>query len=113
MILKLESCHPVRWMHIQMKKVGRLTPEQIGDLVSGSQEISFVGKGRQGVYDGIVATLVQQEYFQLGKKHRGLVRDLLTKLSGLSMPQITRLIGRYHADGELRVQSSSREKFPV
>lgn len=96
-----------------MENAEGLTPEQIVDWLSGSQEVNFVGEGRQEVYDWIVATLVEQEYFTLRKKQRGQVRALLGKLSGLSMPQITRLIGRYHADGEIRVQSSSRLKFPV
>ena len=96
-----------------MENAEGLTTEQIDDLLSGSQEIRFAGQGRQEVYDWIVATLVEQEYFTLGKKQRGRVRALLGKLTGLSMPQITRLIRRYHADGEIREQSSSRQKFPV
>jgi hypothetical protein len=35
---------------------------------------------------------VEQEYFAQRKKQRGQVRALLSKVSGLSMPQITRLI---------------------
>ena len=96
-----------------MENAEGLTTEQIDDLLSGSQEIRFAGQGRQEVYDWIVATLVEQEYFTLGKKQRGRVRALLGKLTGLSMPQITRLIRRYHADGEIREQSSSRQKFPT
>ena len=60
-------------------------PEEIDDLLNGSQEITHVGQGRQEVYHWIVATLVEQ-----GKKERGRVRALLCKLGGLSMPQITR-----------------------
>ena len=113
MILKSESCHAIRWMRIHMENAEGLTLEQIDDLLRGSNEITFVGQGRQEVYDWIVATLVEQEYFTLRKKDRGKVRALLGKLSGLSMPQITRLIRSYHADGEIRVQSSSRQKFPL
>lgn len=96
-----------------MENAEGLTSEQIDDLLSGSQEVKFVGQGRQEVYDQIVATLVEQEYFTLRKKQRGQVRALLVKLSGLSMPQITRLIRSYHSDGEIRVQSSARQKFPM
>jgi|SRR5579863_2167518 len=113
MILKFESCHAVRWMRIHMENAEGLTSEQIDDLLRGSNEITFVGQGRQEVYDWIIATLVEQEYFTLRKKDRGKVRALLGKLSGLSMPQITRLIRSYHADGEIRVHSSSRQKFPL
>src|ERR1035437_2359217 len=113
MILKSESCHAVRWMQIRMKNTEALTRERIDDFLNASTEIDFAGQGRREVYEWIVATLVEQEYFTLRKKQRGTVRGLLSKLSGLSMPQITRLIRRYHADGELPVQSSPRQRFPV
>src|SRR3989442_3091610 len=113
MILKSGSCHAVKWMQIRMKNSEALAPERMDDFLEASTEIEFTGQGRQEVYDWIVATLVEQEYFTLRKKQRGRVRALLSKLSGLSMPQITRLIGRYHAAGEIRVQRHARQKFPV
>jgi transposase len=61
----------------------------------------------------IAATLVEREYFTLRQKERGKVRSLLSKLSGLSMPQVTRWIRRYRADGEIAVRSSLRQRFPV
>jgi transposase InsO family protein len=113
MILKSEPCHAVRWMLIRMKNTGALGPERIDDFLQASAGMDFAGQGRRGVYEWITATLVEQEYFTLRKKQRGNVRDLLRKLSGLSMPQITRLIRRYHTDGELSVRSSLRQRFPV
>jgi len=113
MILKSESCHPVRWMQILMKNTEALASERIDDFLQATAEIDFAGQGRRGVYAWVTATLVEQEYFTLRKKQRGKVRALLSKLSGLSMPQITRLIRRYHTDGELSVQHRSRQRFPV
>src|SRR5664279_1627883 len=113
MILKSETCHAVRWMQIRMKNTESLATGRIDDFLKASTEIDFAGQGRREVYEWIVATLVEQEYFTLRKKQRGRVRALLSKLSGLSMPQITRLIRRYHAAGELTVRSSPRQRFPV
>src|SRR5450759_1081004 len=113
MILKSESCHPVRWMQILMKNTEALAPERVDDFLQATAEIDFAGQGRRGVYEWIRATLVEQEYVTLRKKQRGRVRALLSKLSGLSMPQITRLIRRYHADGELPVQKHARRRFPA
>ena len=96
-----------------MKNTEALATERIDDFLKASTEIDFAGQGRREVYTWIAATLVEQEYFTLRKKQRGTVRALLRKLSGLSMPQITRLIRRYHADGELPVASSVRQRFPV
>ena len=86
-----------------MKNTEALAPGRIDDFLQGSAGMDFAGQGRRGVYEWITATLVEQEYFTLRKKQRGGVRALLSKLSGLSMPQITRLIRRYHADGGLAV----------
>jgi transposase InsO family protein len=113
MILKSEPCHAVRWMQILMKNTETLAREQIDEFLKASTEIDFTGQGRSQVYAWIAATLVEQEYFTLCKKQRGPVRAFLSKLSGLSMPQITRLIRRYHADGELPVQKHARRRFPA
>jgi len=96
-----------------MKNTEPLAMERIDDFLKASTEIEFVGQGRKEIYKWIAATLVEQEYFTLDKKPRGKVRALLGKFSGLSMPQITRLIRRYRADGELPVHRSLRQKFPV
>ena len=75
-----------------MTNVERLTPGEIDSFLRGSKEIQFAGQSRREIYDWIAATLVEQEYFAQRKKQRGQVRALLSKVSGLSMPQITRLI---------------------
>jgi len=43
MILKSESCHPVRWMQIQMKNTEALAPERIDDFLQATAEIDFAG----------------------------------------------------------------------
>ena len=96
-----------------MENAEALAPEQIDEFLAASTEIDFAGRSRREVYEWIAATLVEQEYFRLGKKRRGQVRALLSKLSGLSLPQITRLIRRYRRDGEIAVQRRSRQCFPV
>jgi transposase InsO family protein len=96
-----------------MNNTEAMATERINDFLKASTEIDFVGQGRREVYEWITSTLVEQEYFTLRKKQRGTVRALLSKLSGLSMPQITRLIRRYHTDGEIPVQSGSRRRFPL
>jgi len=49
----------------------------------------------------------------LGKKERGMVRALMAKVAGLSMPQITGLIRGYREDGEIRVHGGRRRRFAV
>ena len=56
--------------------------------------------------------LRQQHYRQQGRKARGLLRRYLEKMTGLSRAQVTRLIARYRANGELRPTHYRRHRFP-
>ena len=96
-----------------MENLGVLAPERIADFVSGSAEIEFTGQSRAERYAWLEAVLTEQQYFWLSKKHRGAVRALLSKVAGLSMPQITRLIRDYKQDGEIRPSGGGRRRFPV
>jgi transposase InsO family protein len=55
--------------------------------------------------------LVHQEYAAQGKKARGVVRAYLAKMTGRSMPQITRLIGKYRKTGRVRAVGYRRRRF--
>lgn len=113
MILKFGICHAAGWMRIRMENLGSLTPERITEFLSGSAEIEFSGQSRSERYAWIEATLIEQQYFSLSKKQRGAVRALLSKVAGLSMPQITRLIRRYRQSGQIRSEGGLRRGFPV
>lgn len=113
MILKSAVCQPARWMQIRMENVGALSPQKIPEFLSGSAGIEFSGQSRAEKYAWVQATLTQQQYFLLKKKQRGAVRALLSKMAGLSLPQITRLIRHYRKDGEIRYQSGKRRRFSV
>src|SRR5260370_10944892 len=100
-------------MWIEMEKLEALTPVGIAELLSGSAGIDFSGQSRTERYTWLQSTLVEQRYFSLGKKQRGMVRALMAKVAGLSMPQITRLIRAYRKDGEIRVHDGTRRRFPM
>ncbi len=55
---------------------------------------------------------VEQEYFRQGKKQRGWIRAHLSKVSGLSLPQITRLIRRHREEGRIQLRGGRRHRFP-
>jgi transposase InsO family protein len=96
-----------------MENVGSLAPERITDFLGGSAGIEFTGQSRTEKYAWIEKVLIEQRYGSLTKKQRGAVRTLLSRVAGLSMPQVTRLIRKYRSDGQLRVSSGSRRRFPV
>lgn len=109
MSLKVRSCWVV---NIRMVTVEELSLETIGRFVTGSEEIRFEGESREQVYSWVERVLVGQEYGQLGKASRGLVRRYIEKMTGLSRAQVTRLIGCYTASGRVEVTVYRRRRFP-
>ena len=107
------ACHHAGWMRIRMENLEALAPDRIVDFLEGSAEIEFSGQSRAERYAWLQTALIEQQYFSLSKKQRGAVRALLSKVAGLSMPQITRLIRCYRQNGEIRAQGGTRRRFPV
>jgi hypothetical protein len=98
-------------MQIQMRKAESLEPEAIDAFLRASEAIEFTGQDRKEVYGWVKATLIKQEYFKQSKKRRGMIRAYLHKVTGLSLPQITRLIRRYHQTGEIEYRAGRRRRF--
>lgn len=89
-----------------------LSPEQMGEFLRASEAVDFAGQKRVEVYAWVEETLLRQEYCRQGKKQRGLIRAYLSKVSGRSLPQLTRLIRQYRHSGHIRVQVYQRQGFP-
>lgn len=95
-----------------MQNAERLTPEQIREFLQSSQGIEFVGQNRAERYEFVQRVLVAQEYAVQGKKQRGTIRGFLSKVTGLSLPQITRLIRKYRQSGVVEPRAYRRRRFP-
>lgn len=100
-------------MHIIMQKVERLTLEQMREFLAASQELVFTPSRRGEIYDLVERTLGRQQYLGLTKKDKGVVRHYLCKLSGRSLPRITRRIRQYRQSGVVRLREPRRRRFPV
>ena len=109
MSLKGRSCWVV---NIRMDDAEKLSLEAIGRFVEASEELRFEGENRQQVYGWVERVLVQQEFAQQGKAARGLVRRYVEKMTGMSRAQVTRLIARYTATGQVRPTIYRRRRFP-
>ena len=96
-------------MHI--RNAQHLTLDEMAEFVRASQEIEFAGQSRQEVYIWLQQGLVQQEYFRRGKTQRGVIRAYLGKVTGVSQPQLTRLIRQYRDTGQITVQPGMRHGF--
>jgi len=95
-----------------MQNAEVLTQEQIREFLKGSQSIEFSGQNRAELYQFVQRVLVAQQYAVQGKRQRGAVRAYLSKVTGLSLPQMTRLIRQYREAGVVEAADYRRRRFP-
>ena len=94
-----------------MKDGERLSLEQIRAFLAGSEEVGFKAANQRQLYEWIARTLCAQQYPTLGRSGKGLVRQYLAKVTGLSRAQVTRLIGKYAESGTVQVRRSPGRRF--
>jgi transposase InsO family protein len=88
-----------------------LSPAEIRRFLKASEGIDFSATERSGVYQWIEETLQRYRYSRQSKEARGVVREFLVKMTGLSVPQVTRLIGQYLRTGQVREKEYGRHRF--
>ena len=86
--------------------------EQIREFVAAKTEIEFEANNREEMYEWVKETLVEHEYHRQKKADKGLVRNYVAKMTGLSRAQVTRLIGQYVKTGSIKKQEGKRRRFP-
>jgi transposase InsO family protein len=94
-----------------MRNAESLTHSQINEFLKGSAGIEFSGQSRVEVYGWVEKMLVSQEYQRQEKKQKGAIRAYLSKVTGLSMPQITRLIRAHARTGKVEAKAYRRQRF--
>ena len=95
-----------------MHDAEKLSLDQIEAFLNASEEIRFEAENRKQTYGWVEQVLRQQQYPKQGRKARGLVRRYLEKMTGRSRAQVTRLIARFRANGELQPAYYRRHRFP-
>lgn len=99
-------------MQVEVRNAERLSLTEIEEFLQASRAIGFDGQSRAEIYAWVQQTLVEQEYFRQRKKDRGLVRAYLMKVTGVSSPQLTRLIRQYREEGRIGAALGRRHQFP-
>jgi len=95
-----------------MQNAEALTGRQIDEFLTGSEGIGFTGESRAAIYGWTERLLVAQEFSGKNKKQRGAIRRYASKVTGLSLPQVTRLIRSYVQTGTVELRVSLRRRFP-
>src|ERR1035438_1971667 len=94
-----------------MKNGERLSLEQIRAFLKASEEFRFEASKRKEVYEWVTRTLGEHEYGGQSREAKGVLRQYLGKMTGLSRAQVTRLIGRYHESGMVKERGYRRHRF--
>ena len=80
-------------------------------FLAASEAVQFAGRNREQTYGWVERTLGEQNYAGLGRSDKGLVRQYVGKMTGLSRAQVTRLIGSYRQKGAVKAQPYQRHRF--
>lgn len=80
--------------------------------MEASQRIDFSGTERAGVCQRVEETLPRYHYSRQSREARGVLREFLARMTGLSVPQVARLIGRCLDSGQVRQKQYQRHHFP-
>ncbi len=85
--------------------------EQIRTFLEASDELDFEAADRGEIYEWVERTLCQQEYWKQNRASKGLLRRYVSKMTGLSRAQVTRLLTQYAETGRVREKSYRRNRF--
>jgi hypothetical protein len=94
-----------------MEHTEKLSLEQIRAFLQASQEVRFEGTRRDEIYEWVTQTICYQEYWKQKRSVKGLLRQYMERITGLSRAQVTRLIARYTADGVVKERTYRRNRF--
>jgi transposase InsO family protein len=90
-----------------------LSLDEIRAFLRATGEHHFEGQNREEIYTWVNQTLRQYNYSELGRAGRGLVRQYVGKMTGLSRAQVTRLITQFLRGEQVRPKAYRRRRFPA
>ncbi len=95
-----------------MVDAGGLSVAGMRVFLAGAGGVAFELPERAARWGLMARVLAAVEYAALGKGDKGVVRRYLERVTGLKRAQVTRLIGRWRRERELRPPEVRRECFP-
>jgi hypothetical protein len=89
----------------------RLSLEQIRAFLKGNEEVGFKASNRKQAYEWTQRMLRAQEYTSLQRNGKGLVKQYIAKVTGLSRAQVTRVIAQYVATGAVQGRQGRGRRY--
>ena len=99
-------------MNLSMHDSRPLTFDELRSFLCSSQALVFSGQLRTHTYAWIERTLRCYGYAQRTRAEKGLLRQYLQKLTGLSRAQVTRLLTQFCQTSQVRLRGYQRHHFP-
>jgi len=88
----------------------------IGELkafLASSDVLTFKGNSREEIYAWIELTLRSYKYRSRPRSEKGVLRQYMQKITGISRSQLTRLITQFRRKGYVRIRCYQRYSFPT
>ncbi len=88
------------------------TIEEIRAFISYSEGIEFSKLTQEDAYEWAKKTLIGFKYiYQLNKEEKGVIKTYISKITGYSRAQVTRLISQYIKNGDITLSKTKRHSF--
>lgn len=100
-------------MGVAVQQAESLSLEQIKCFLDGCQSVAFEAGTRTNKYALVEGVLKRHHYADQKRSVKGLLRRFLSKLTGLSRAQLTRLIGQFLRARCVRPTAYRRRRFPT
>jgi len=94
-----------------MDDSGKMSLDALRAFLAAAEPVHFAGQKREEIYSWVERTLREQDYVRLGRSDKGLVRQYVGKMTGLSRAQVTRLVRSYREKGKVQAQLYQRRRF--
>src|SRR5258706_16106335 len=94
-----------------MENTEKLSLEQIRAFLEASQEVRFEATRRLEAYEWRTRTICYQEYWKQKRTIKGLLRQYMATMTGLSRAQETRLIAGYKEAGQGQERANRRKRL--
>ena len=98
-------------MIIRMENLERLTLAEMEEFLTSHRRLHWPAPERESVYALMERVLKAQHYRRLSKRHKGIVRRFLAKVTRFSRAQLTRWIQRWRKTQRVRRKLARRPKF--
>jgi hypothetical protein len=87
--------------------------DELKALLASSDVLTFKGNSREEIYAWIERTLRSYRYRSRPRLEKGVLRQYMRKITGISNSQLTRLITQFRRSGHVRIKPYKRHSFPT